>query len=67
VLGSSVDPAASFAHRWSFARPSRPHPEPYLLTESVGICGDGWGGRSSVGAAWTSGHALAGAVAARVG
>lgn len=67
VLGIAEAPEWTFAHRWTFARPVPPHPEPYLLEGAVGVCGDGWGGASSVGAAWTSGDALGRALAARLG
>lgn len=60
TLGTTIAPAATYVHRWTFARPSAPHEERYLFdAESrIGVCGDGWGGRSSVGAAWESGRAL---------
>lgn len=60
VLRLSVEPIETHVHRWTFAKPQDPHEEPYLLDTDlrVGACGDGWGGRSSVGAAWTSGHRL---------
>lgn len=66
LLGVAEPPEWTFAHRWTFARPVPAHPEPYLLDGSIGICGDGWGGASSVGAAWTSGDALGRALAARL-
>ncbi|WP_309620349.1 FAD-dependent oxidoreductase, partial [Salinibacterium sp.] len=56
-------PMRSFAHRWSFARPASQHPEPFLLTNGIGVCGDAWGERSSVGTAWASGDALGRAIA----
>lgn len=60
VLGLSVEPIETHVHRWTFAKPRDPHDDPYLLDVDlgVGVCGDGWGGRSSVGAAWASGHSL---------
>ncbi|MBI5160635.1 MAG: FAD-dependent oxidoreductase [Micrococcales bacterium] len=67
LLGIAEAPEWTFAHRWSYARPTPPHPEPYLLAGPIGVCGDGWGGASSVGAAWTSGDALGRDLAARLG
>ena len=58
-------PSHSFAHRWSFARPAQQHPEPFLLINGIGVCGDAWGPRSSVAAAWASGDALGRAIASR--
>jgi renalase len=56
-------PSGSYAHRWTFARPVAGHPEPFLLDRGIGVCGDGWGATSSVGAAWNSGDALGRAIA----
>lgn len=66
VLGTTSAPVATYVHRWTFARPIAPHEEQYLFDGEarIGVCGDGWGGRSSVGAAWESGHALGERVAA---
>ncbi|MGA1838533.1 FAD-dependent oxidoreductase [Herbiconiux sp. 11R-BC] len=55
----------SHAHRWTFARATTTHPEPFALQDGVGICGDAWGGRSSVATAWASGDALGRAIARR--
>lgn len=65
VLSIESEPVDSYVHRWNFARPAAPHEAPFLLDRGVGVgvCGDGWGGRSSVGAAWESGRALAAAIA----
>ena len=60
-------PSWSHAHRWTFARPLAQHPEPYLLEDGIGVCGDAWGASSSVGTAWTSGDALGRAIAAQLG
>jgi len=57
-------PTRAFAHRWSFARPSTQHPEPFHWHDGIGVCGDAWGERSSVGTAWSSGDALGRAIAA---
>ena len=59
-------PSWSYAHRWTFARTLAGHPEPFLLEGAIGVCGDGWGGTSSVGAAWTSGDALGRELAERL-
>jgi renalase len=64
MLRISAPPAWTHAHRWTFARPNTPHSEPFLLVGAVGVCGDAWGGKSSVGAAWSSGDALGQAIAA---
>jgi predicted NAD/FAD-dependent oxidoreductase len=64
VLSLTDGPTHTFAHRWTFARPSAQHPEPFLLADGIGVCGDAWGPRSSVGTAWASGDALGRAIAA---
>jgi predicted NAD/FAD-dependent oxidoreductase len=58
LLGLGAPPTWAHAHRWTFARTAAAHPEPYLLRGRTGACGDAWGGRTSVAAAWQSGHAL---------
>lgn len=58
LLGIDRAPSWSYAHRWTFARTLAGHPEPFLLADGVGVCGDGWGAISAVGTAWTSGDAL---------
>ena len=63
LLALKDAPVRSFAHRWSFARPASQHPEPFLLADGIGVCGDAWGERSSVAAAWASGDALGRAIA----
>ena len=65
VLSLTDAPVRAFAHRWTFARPATQHPEPFLLSGSVGVCGDAWGDRASVATAWASGDALGRAIAAR--
>jgi len=61
-----IDPSSrtewSHAHRWTFARATTTHPEPFALHGRIGICGDAWGGRSSVATAWASGDALGRAI-----
>lgn len=64
MLSLTDAPARSFAHRWTFARPAEQHPEPFFLSDRIGVCGDAWGERSSVASAWTSGDALGRAIAA---
>ena len=63
LLMLTDDPLHSFVHRWTFARPAAQHPEPFLLENGIGVCGDAWGERSSVGTAWASGDALGRAIA----
>jgi len=57
-------PIGSFTHRWTFARPAAQHSAIFLLNDRIGLCGDAWGKRSSVGTAWASGDALGRAIAA---
>ena len=64
ILGIAVEPASTYAHRWTFARPAAAHDEPFALDGGVGVAGDGWGGKPSAGAAWTSGDALGRALSA---
>lgn len=66
ILDITTEPVWAHAHRWTFARPSTPHDEPFLLADGIGVCGDAWGGKSSVTAAWTSGDALGRALAVRL-
>jgi renalase len=63
VLGLDATPAWTEVHRWTFARPVDPRPEPYGLLDGIGACGDGWAAPSRVEAAWTSGTALGRALA----
>ncbi len=63
LLGLADAPTRTFAHRWTFARPTTQHPEPFYWGDGIGVCGDAWGERSSVGTAWASGDALGGAIA----
>jgi renalase len=65
LLGITAAPSWTHAHRWTFARPLAAHPEPYLLIDGLGVCGDAWGAPSSVGTAWASGDALGRALAAQ--
>jgi renalase len=67
--GSVPPPIWERVHRWSMASARRPHPEPFALTEGphpIGVAGDGWGPRSRVEQAWTSGDGLAREIAGRL-
>lgn len=64
LLSLKDAPLHSFAHRWTFARPTSQHTEPFQLDDGIGVCGDAWGERSSVATAWSSGDALGRAIAA---
>lgn len=63
LLGIPDAPVRTFAHRWTFARPTTQHPEPFYWGDGIAVCGDAWGERSSVGTAWASGNALGEAMA----
>jgi predicted NAD/FAD-dependent oxidoreductase len=63
VLGLELAPDWTTVHRWTFARPTDPRPEPYGLVDGIGACGDGWAAPSRVEAAWTSGTELGRALA----
>ncbi|WP_448642426.1 NAD(P)/FAD-dependent oxidoreductase [Geodermatophilus sp. URMC 63] len=67
VLGVDVPPAWTHVHRWTYARPAEPREEPFALAGGIGVCGDGWRAPSKVESAWTSGHLLGTALAARLG
>jgi renalase len=60
-------PAYAGVHRWSFARPTRQRDEPcFLGDDGLGVCGDGWHGKSRVEGAYLSGRALGRAIAERL-
>ena len=64
-----IPTAAAYAnvHRWSFARPTKQRDDPYFLgEEGLGVCGDGWHGKSRVEGAYLSGRALGRAIAERL-
>jgi predicted NAD/FAD-dependent oxidoreductase len=66
-LSIPTDPQYARVHRWSFARPTRQRDDPYFLgTDGLGVCGDGWHGKSRVEAAYLSGRALGRAIAERL-
>ena len=60
-------PAYANVHRWSFARPTKQRDDPYFLgDDGLGVCGDGWHGKSRVEGAYLSGRALGRAIAERL-
>lgn len=68
LLGIDTPPRWTHLHRWTFARPLGEREQPYLLTDNgIGACGDGWGPKPRVEAAYLSGVALADALVARFG
>lgn len=67
VLGVGLEPVDTHAHRWTFAQPTASRDRTFLLHASgIGLCGDGWSGRSKVEAAWLSGDDLGAAIVARL-
>ncbi|MDX2375903.1 NAD(P)-binding protein [Microbacterium sp. LRZ72] len=64
TLGIRIDPAWTFAHRWSFARPAAGRHQPYARAGGRAVCGDAWGSEPAARTAWESGHALGLAIAA---
>lgn len=64
------EPADTWVHRWTHAKPSGSRDAPWLLHEGdgpvVGVCGDGWGPTSKVETAWLSGTGLGQEVAQRI-
>lgn len=64
LLGIDADPVATYAHRWTFARPTETTGEPFFRSAGLSACGDAWGESSSVRTAWASGDALGRALAA---
>ncbi len=58
IIGIDAEPSSTYVHRWTFARPTAPHDEPFALAGTVGVAGDAWGGKPSSAEAWTSGDAL---------
>ena len=66
-LAIATAPAYARVHRWSFARPTTQRDAPYFLgDDGLGVCGDGWHGKSRVEGAYLSGRALGRAIAARL-
>ena len=67
VLGFAEEPRWTAVQRWSLARPLHARAEPYFLGDAlVGLCGDGWGGRPRVEAAYLSGLELGEELARRL-
>lgn len=64
LLGIESDPVSTFAHRWTFARPTETTGRPFFRSPGLSACGDAWGDSSSVRTAWASGDALGRALAA---
>lgn len=61
-------PSYARVHRWSFARPTQQRDDSYFLGEDgLGVCGDGWHGKSRVEGAYLSGRALGRAISERLG
>jgi hypothetical protein len=69
VAGPVPAPRWCHVQRWGFARPARTRPAPpfALRPDGLGVCGDAWGDRSRVEAAWSSGTGLGAALAAALG
>ena len=68
TLSIDAEPIWASAQRWTFARPTDASPEPCFLDPdiSLGLAGDAWAGGPRVEAAWMSGAALGGHLAARL-
>lgn len=67
LLGVSVEPEWTYAHRWRFASPGQDRDEPFHLgDDGIALAGDGWG-KARVETAWRSGTLLGRALATRVG
>ncbi|MCG7416324.1 NAD(P)-binding protein [Microbacterium sp. ACRRU] len=64
LLRIDVEPVATYAHRWTFARPVRTTGEPFFRSPGLSMCGDAWGESAAVRTAWASGDALGRALAA---
>jgi predicted NAD/FAD-dependent oxidoreductase len=65
LLGIRGAPRWAEAKRWGLATPLAPHGRPYLLShELVGFCGDAWGDRPRIEAAFLSGQAVGQALVA---
>ncbi|MDR6690226.1 putative NAD/FAD-dependent oxidoreductase [Microbacterium sp. 1154] len=64
LLRIGVDPVATYAHRWTFARPAQATGRPFFRSPGLSACGDAWGDSAAVRTAWSSGDALGRALAA---
>ncbi len=58
ALGFDAEPEWSMVQRWTYAQPTQPRHAPFLLSDGVGLCGDGWSDRPRIEAAWLSGRRL---------
>lgn len=68
ALGIRVEPQWTAVRRWSLAQPAQPHAAPFAwVGDGVGICGDAWGSRPRVEAAYLSGSELGRTLVARLG
>jgi renalase len=68
ILGIDADPEWTLTQRWTFAKPSATHDEPYLLSPvRIGACGDSWGGHARAEGAFVSGRRLGSALATSLG
>ncbi|WP_304049157.1 NAD(P)/FAD-dependent oxidoreductase [Jatrophihabitans endophyticus] len=74
LLDIGREPVVTYAHRWTFAKPTTTHgDEPFGLATStgrlLGVCGDSWcpSGPPRTEAAWLSGHRLGAALADELG
>ncbi|ETA02652.1 NADP transhydrogenase subunit alpha [Frankia sp. CcI156] len=66
LLTITMQPSWTYVQKWTFARPDRPHEQPYYLSSSgIGLAGDGWG-TPKIESAWRSGTELGRALAARL-
>jgi len=65
LLGVSVEPEWTYAHRWRYASPGQDRDQPFHLgDDGIAFAGDGWG-RARVETAWRSGTQLGRALASR--
>ncbi|MDQ1074231.1 MULTISPECIES: NAD(P)/FAD-dependent oxidoreductase [Microbacterium] len=64
LLRIAPDPVSTFAHRWTFARPTTTTGQPFFRSPGLSACGDAWGESAAVRTAWSSGDALGRALAA---
>ena len=68
VLGVRGEPRWARVARWWLSSPSAARKRPYHLGRSgIGLCGDGWGAKPRVEAAFLSGRALGQALVSRLG
>ncbi len=66
LLAIPEQPRWVHVQHWTFARPDRPHEQPFHLSDNrIGLAGDGWG-RPKIESAWLSGTGLGRALAERL-